>query len=75
MPTLELTTDQVLDLVRQLPARAKADAIRRIVAERMPNWARLSAGMEDEARKIALERGLNWELMSEDEQEAFELRT
>ena len=71
MPTLELTTEQVLDLVRQLPARAKDDAVRQIVAERMPNWTRLSEGMEDAVRMAARERQRDWNSMTEEEQDDF----
>jgi hypothetical protein len=71
MATVELTNQQVIDLVRQLPAQQKREALLALAGE---SAARSEARMkqaEDRLRHLAHERGLNWERMSEAEREAL----
>ncbi len=69
MPTLTLTDEQVIELVKQLPPERKRVAL---LAE--DACARREARLdyaEAQLRRLCAERGRNWDAMSEDEREAF----
>ena len=71
MPMVTLTDDQVLDLVKQLPAERKRAALLLLAEEgRAQREARL-AYAETQLRKLCTERGMDWDTMKEDEREAF----
>jgi TRAP-type C4-dicarboxylate transport system substrate-binding protein len=71
MPSVTLTDDQVVELVRQLPAQQKR-AVLLVLAEAAQ--ARRDERMthaEAQLRRRAAERGLNWDALTEDAREAF----
>jgi len=71
MATLTLTDDQIEQLVNQLsPERQKA-IYQRLARKQWARWIEASTGAEEAARRLARERGLNWDAMSEDERMAF----
>jgi TRAP-type C4-dicarboxylate transport system substrate-binding protein len=71
MSVLELTDQQVLSLVRQLPARRKRTALLALAQEAQVRRAeRLQLG-EAQLRRAAKKRGLDWDRLPEDEREAF----
>jgi hypothetical protein len=70
MPSVELTNQQVVDLVRQLPAAGKRAALLAL-AGGADDRARRMQLVETRLRAIASERGLKWDEMSEAEREAF----
>ncbi|MBI2877396.1 MAG: hypothetical protein HYY20_10985 [Candidatus Tectomicrobia bacterium] len=71
MPTLTLTDEQVVELVRQLsPERKRAVLLALAEDARARREARLEYA-ETQLRCLAAERGLNWDAMSEEEREAF----
>jgi hypothetical protein len=71
MPTLELTDEQVLDLVRQLPPQRQRAALLALAAGATERRAERMEYAETQLRRLCTERGLDWDQMSEDEREAF----
>ena len=71
MPTIQLTDEQVIELVKQLPPERKRAALL-ILAEaaRPQREARLDFA-EAQLRRLCAERGRDWEAMSAEEREAF----
>lgn len=71
MPTVTLTDDQVLDLVKQLPMERKRTVLLLLAEEgRARREARLDYA-EAQLRRLCAERGLDWDVMGEDEREVF----
>jgi len=71
MPTLELTDEQVIELVKQLPPERQREALLALAeASRARREERLDYA-EAQLRRLCAERGLDWDAMSEDEREAF----
>ncbi len=71
MSVLELSDEQVISLVRQLPAERKRTALLALAQDaHARREERLRFG-EAQLRRASAERGLNWERLSEDEREAF----
>lgn len=71
MPVLELTDEQVIELIKQLPPERKRAALMALAEDaRTEREARLEYA-ESQLRRLCSERGLNWDAMSEDEREAF----
>lgn len=71
MPKLELTDEQVIDLVRQMSPAKQEELLRTLLLIRWARWAELSEYGQERVRQLATERGLNWDTMSEQEREAF----
>lgn len=71
MPILELTDEQVLELVRQLPPDKQALLFRHLLRSQWSAWEELSRYGETRVRRVAAQRGLDWDAMSEGEREAF----
>jgi hypothetical protein len=71
MSVLELSDEQVISLVRQLPAERKRAALLALAQDAQTRWDdRLRFG-EGQLRRICAERGLEWDRLSEDEREAL----
>ncbi len=71
MPRLELTEEQVIELVRQISPERRREALL-VLAEDTP--ARREARMEyaeAQLRSICAEQGQNWATMTEEEREAL----
>ena len=71
MPTLELTDQQVVELVKQLPRDRQATLVRSLLTKQWPEWDELTRIGEERIRIVAAERGRNWDIMTEDERESF----
>jgi hypothetical protein len=71
MPTLTLTNDQVIELVKQLSREQQTEVFRFLLLQQWGQWESLSSYGADRARLIAEERGLNWDIMTEGEKEAL----
>ena len=70
-PGRDLSNEQVISLVRQLPAERKRNALLALAQEpqaRRDERIRLGGA---QLRKLCAERGLDWERLSEDEREHF----
>lgn len=71
MPNLMLTDDQVLDLVKQLPADQQQRLLQFLLTRPWSTWTALSEAGAAGVRAAAAQRGRDWEAMTEDEREAF----
>jgi hypothetical protein len=71
MPILQLTEEQVVDLVRQLPPERQRAALLALAAGAGQRRQERMKYAEDQLRRVSAQRGLNWEAMSEDERDAF----
>jgi hypothetical protein len=71
MSVLELTDEQVISLVRQLPSARKRAALLALAQEAQARRdERLRFG-EAQLRRLCAERGLDWDRLSEDQREEF----
>jgi hypothetical protein len=71
MPILELTDEQVIDLVRQLPPERQRAALLALAAGAGERRAERLKYAEAQLRRVCAERGLDWDKMAEEEREAF----
>jgi hypothetical protein len=71
MPSLELTDEQVIDLVRQLPPERQRAALLALAAGASDGRAERMNYAEDQLRRVCSDRGLEWDKMVEEEREAF----
>jgi hypothetical protein len=69
MATVELTTEQVLELVRQLPAQQKRDVLLALARDSRSSGEERMAAAEQQLRRLAAERGLDWNSMSDEERQ------
>jgi hypothetical protein len=71
MPTLDLTEEQAVELLKQLPSRQQDVLFRYLLTRRWPRWETASRRAMERIREIASECGVDWEHLSEEEREAF----
>ncbi|MCI0533609.1 MAG: hypothetical protein L0Z50_00125 [Verrucomicrobiales bacterium] len=71
MSVLELTNEQVLSLVRQLPSESKRVALLELAREAGARREERMAYAEAQLRQRARERGLDWDALDEAGREAF----
>ncbi len=71
MPVLNLTNEQVIELIKQLPSEQQEMLFDFLILKFWPSWSELSAYGEELAKKIASRYGRNWEGMAEEEREEF----
>lgn len=71
MPSLSLSTDQVVDLVKQLPPTERRTVLLALASEARTRRAERMTLAEQRLRELAAERGQSWEAMDDDAREAF----
>lgn len=71
MPTVTLTNEQVVELIKQLPVKEKRVIIETLASEQEPWWEETVAQGEQQLRRLCAERGRDWDLMNEEEREGF----
>ncbi|HRJ43209.1 MAG: hypothetical protein KJZ86_04845 [Caldilineaceae bacterium] len=71
MAVLTLRDDQVLDIVLQLPDNRRSWLFRQLLQYEWPTWLNLSVYAAEQARKVAADRGLDWDSMPEEEREGL----
>jgi hypothetical protein len=71
MSVLELSDEQVISLLRQLPAERKRTALLALAQDAQARREERMRFGEAQLRRAASEQGLNWDRLSEDEREAF----
>ncbi|MBW4688940.1 MAG: hypothetical protein KME40_28580 [Komarekiella atlantica HA4396-MV6] len=71
MPTLNLTNEQVVELVKQLPTEQQVEVFKFLLLQQWRQWESLSLYGADRARLVAQEHDCNWDTMTEKEREAF----
>jgi len=69
MSVLELTKEQVFDLVRQMPATEKREVLRVLAENSDTKRAKRQDFAEEQLRRVCVERGLNWDTLNADERE------
>lgn len=71
MSVLELTNDQVLSLMRQLPSARKREALLALAEEAETRHEERMRLAEAQLRRQCAERGLDWDRMTENQREEF----
>jgi hypothetical protein len=71
MPKLELSNEQIVELILQLPPERQRAVLQMLSAARDAWWHRTIAEGERQMRHLCAERGLNWDGMTEEERESF----
>ena len=71
MPSIILSNEQVVELVKQLPQEQKIEIFRFLLISQWQEWQDLSSYGTDKVKLAARERGYDWEKMSEAEREEF----
>lgn len=71
MASVQLTTEQLIDLVLQLPPEGKREVLQALATDAKSGRADRTAYAEEQLRRLSRERGLNWDAMTEDEREAL----
>lgn len=71
MPTLTLTDEQVIQLIKQLSREQQTEVFRFLLLQQWSQWETLSRYGADRAKIVAHELGRDWDTMTEDEREVF----
>lgn len=71
MVTLNLSDQQVVELVKQLPPDTKQVVLDALIAERELWWNVTVTKNEESLRMLASQRGLDWDNMPEEKREEF----
>ena len=71
MPSIILSNEQVVELVKQLPQEQKIEIFRFLLISQWQEWQHLSSYGINKVKLAAKERGYDWEKMSEAEREEF----
>ncbi len=71
MVTLALSDKQVVELVKQLPPKSKQAVLDALTADGDIWWEMTLSQGEEQFRRLAVERGLEWDKMPEAERETF----
>ena len=69
MAVLQISNEQILELVLQLSEQQQKWLFSQLAARQWPVWADLSQYGEQQARSIAADRGLDWSRMSDADRE------
>ncbi len=69
--TVELTTDQVIGLVQQMPPEEKRVVLLALAEQAETSRAERMDYAEAQFRKLCASRGLDWDMMTEAERENF----
>lgn len=71
MPILELSDAQVVELVKQLSPERQREALLALASGTARRRDERMEFAEDQLRRACTERGLSWDVLSEEEREAF----
>ena len=71
MAVVDLTKEQIFDLVRQMPAKEKREMLLVLAQNSPAERAKRQSFAEEQLRKLCAARGLNWDTMSAEEREPF----
>ncbi|MEX0715835.1 MAG: hypothetical protein WD066_04575 [Planctomycetaceae bacterium] len=71
MPSVELSEEQVLELVRQLPPERLRKALLALAGEGAVRREQRLQYAEEQLRRVCSERGLDWDAMPENQREEF----
>ena len=71
MATVTLTDEQVVQLVKQLPPQSKRRVLSDLTAERDQWWQTTACEGEQDMRRLAAARGLDWDKLTEPQRETL----
>ncbi len=71
MSVLELTDEQVISLVRQLPSARKREALLALAEDAEARHDERMRFAETQLRRLCAERGMDWDRLPEDQREEF----
>ncbi len=71
MTALQLTDEQVVDAIKRLSPEQKRNALLALAKNAQATRQTRMEYAESQFRRLAAERGLDWDTMSEEEREAF----
>lgn len=69
--TIQLTTEQVIDFIQQMPAKEKRAVLIALAEKANVNEEERMKYAESQVRQLCASRGLNWDTMTEEEREDF----
>lgn len=69
--TIELTTEQVIAFLRQMPSEEKLTVLKVLAKEARAGRAERMKYAESRVRELCAERGLDWEAMDDEERLYF----
>ncbi len=69
--TIELTTEQIIDLVQQMPPEEKLTILKALAKETSAEREERMKYAESKVRKVCAARGLDWDAMGEEERLDF----
>ena len=69
--TIQLTTEQVIDFLQQMPSEEKLKVMKALAKAARSGRAEQMKYAESKVRELCTERGLDWDAMSEDERLYF----
>jgi arsenate reductase-like glutaredoxin family protein len=69
MPKLELSEEQVLELLLQLSPEGKRKALE--ILKQDAEWEQVAQEVRKRWKEICAERGIDWERLSDEEREAL----
>jgi hypothetical protein len=69
MASLTISDEQVVELALQLPEPQRRELVKKLI--RWPAWEKQFSYAAERFRQTALERGKNWDAMSEEDKEDF----
>ena len=61
MASVELTNEQIIELVRQFPTEAKQEVLRTLAIDSEARRTERMAVALEQIRRLAAQRGLNWD--------------
>ncbi len=71
MAAVELTKDQIIDLVRQMTPSQKREVLLVLASNGRATREKRQEFAEEQLRRLCIERGRDWCALSPDEREAF----
>jgi hypothetical protein len=71
MPTLSVTDEQIIDLIRQLPPDRRRKIISELATESSEEREARRDRTEQKLREVAAQRGLVWDSMDDDQRMAL----
>lgn len=71
MAVLTLSKDQVVALVKQLSVEEQSEVFRFLLHQQWPVWESVMSYGQNQIQQVAQERGMNWDSMNPEAQEAL----
>ena len=69
--TIELTTEQIIDVIQQMPPKEKRTILIALAEKASSGHEERMKYAESQVRQLCASRGLNWDTMTETEREDF----